>query len=169
MIFNDEYINLNVSVNNNSKLLLNGYIKNPSQYDKMLVIASNPIDRMTNYSGSGLPFTNENIAFENTRNMFLIPKSGYINTTFSYPNSFYSQDGKTKILPSIYIELGEYNNTSFQLQYELFDLNNLRTLINRESRKGPEFYGKKDTILPIDTAENVMYAYSKAKIENDIG
>ena len=65
--------------------------------------------------------------------------------------------------------MGEYNNTSFQLQYELFDLNNLRTLINRESRKGPEFYGNKDAILPIDTAENVMYAYSKAKIENDIG
>jgi len=46
---------------------------------------------------------------------------------------------------------------------------NLRTLINRESRKGPEFYGNKDAILPIDTAENVMYAYSKAKLQNDIG
>ena len=45
----------------------------------------------------------------------------------------------------------------------------MRTLINRESRKGPEFYSSKDDILPIATAENVMYEYSKAKIEKDIG
>lgn len=169
MIFNDEYVYLNVSNQNSSKLLIEGYVKNPLQYNKMLVLAPNPIDRMINYSGSGLPFPNEHIAFENTKNMFLINGSGVINTTFSYPNSFYSRDGKTKMLPSIYIELTRGDNIPFQLQYELKDFNNLRTLINRESRKGPEFYGNKDAILPIDTAENVMYAYSNAKIQKDIG
>lgn len=57
----------------------------------------------------------------------------------------------------------------FQLQYELSDFNTLRSLINRESRQGPEFYGAKDVILQIDTAENVMYAYSNAKLKNDVG
>jgi hypothetical protein len=41
--------------------------------------------------------------------------------------------------------------------------------VNRSSRKNPEFYAAKDYILPIDTAENVMRAYARAKIENDIG
>ena len=72
MIFNDEYVYLNVSNQNSSKLLIEGYVKNPLQYNKMLILAPNPIDRMINYSGSGLPFPNEHIAFENTKNMFLI-------------------------------------------------------------------------------------------------
>jgi len=135
MIFNDEYVYLNINKQNNSKLLIEGYIKNPSQYSKMLVLAPNPIDRMINYSGSGLPFPNEHIAFENTKNMFLINGSGVINTTFNYPNSFYSRDGKTKMLPSIYVELTGGDNMPFQLQYELKDLNNLRTLIKRISSR----------------------------------
>lgn len=169
MIFNDEYIYLNISIQNNSKMFIEGYVKNPSQYEKMVLLASNPIDRMINYSGSGLPFPNEHIAFENTKNILLISGGGVINTVFSYPNSFYSRDGKNKILPSIYIELVEGNKQPFQLQYELSDFNTLRSLINRESRKGPEFYSAKDAILPIATAENVMHAYSKAKLINDIG
>jgi hypothetical protein len=169
MIFNDEYIYLNVSIQKNSKMFLEGYIKNPSQYNKMVVLAPNPIDRMINYSGSGLPFPNEHIAFENTKNMLMISGTGIINAVFSYPNSFYSRNGKNKILPSIFIELAQGNNAPFQLQYELRDLNTLRSLINRESRQGPEFYGAKDVILPIDTAENVMYAYAQAKLTNDIG
>jgi hypothetical protein len=81
-------------------------------------------------------------------------------------------DGLNKIKPSIFFiftSSSRGENVSFRLQYELHDLNALRTLVNRASRKNPEFYGAKDYILPIDTAEKVMYAYSRAKIENDIG
>jgi hypothetical protein len=168
MIFNDEYVNLNVNQNG---LILNitGSIKFPVQYSKLLIISPNPIDRMVNYSGSGLPFPNETIAFENTPNYQIIDKSGNINVNFKYPNSFYSRNGKNKIVSSLFIELTNHEDKSFQLQYELNDLNNLRTLINRENRKGPEFYGAKDSILPIANAETVMYEYAKAKEEKDIG
>jgi hypothetical protein len=170
MIFNDEYVYLNVNQNQKDFVLnITGSIKFPVQYNKLLIIAPNPIDRMVNYSGSGLPFPNEAIAFENTPNYQIIDKSGNINAQFKYPNSFYSRDGKNKILPSLFIELTNHNGKSFQLQYELGDLNRLRTLINRENRTGPEFYSIKDTILPIANAENVMYEYAKAKAENDIG
>lgn len=170
MNFNDEYVSMNI-VMNKSKSILNikGNIKSSCQYNKIIIIASNPIDRMINYSGSGLPFPNEQIAFENTTNFKLIEKNGNIDVQFKYPNRFYSENGKHKINPSIFIELKRENEESFQLQYELKDLNPLKTLINRENRKGPEFYSNRDNILPIDTAENVMYAYSKAKLEHDIG
>ena len=79
------------------------------------------------------------------------------------------RNGKNKIISSLFIELTNHEGKSFQLQYELNDLNNLRTLINRENRKGPEFYGAKDSILPIANAETVMYEYAKAKEEKDIG
>jgi hypothetical protein len=124
---------------------------------------------MSNYSGSGLPFPNHEIAFENTPNIHQVDSSGIFNITFKYPNSFYMPDGINKIKPSIYFSFTDISNQEFRIQYELHDILALRTLINRSSRKNPEFYGAKDYILPIDTAEKVMKAYAIAKIENDIG
>ena len=170
MIFSDEYTSFNITYNNDYSLLnIVGSIKNNLLYSNITLIAPNPIDRMTNYSGSGLPFPNYEIAFENTPNIHKIDSSGVFNVSFKYPNSFYMPDGLNKIKPSIFFVFTSNENVAFRLQYELHDINALRTLVNRASRKNPEFYGAKDYILPIDTAEKVMYAYSRAKIENDIG
>jgi hypothetical protein len=170
MIFSDEYTSFNITYNNDYSLLnIVGSIKNNLLYSNITLIAPNPIDRMTNYSGSGLPFPNYEIAFENTPNIHKIDSSGVFNVSFKYPNSFYMPDGLNKIKPSVFFIFTSNENVSFRLQYELHDINALRTLVNRVSRKNPEFYGAKDYILPIDTAEKVMYAYSRAKIENDIG
>ena len=170
MIFNDEYTAFNITVNSDhSTLKIDGSIKNYTLYKDIIIIASNPINRMSNYSGSGLPYPNYEIAFENTPNIHKIETSGIFNITFKYPNSFYMPDGINKIKPSIYFVFNTIDNKSFRLQYELQDINTLRTLVNRSSRKNPAFYGAKDNILPIDTAEKVMLAYSHAKIENDIG
>jgi hypothetical protein len=170
MNFNDEHIYLNVNFNKDySKVKLVGNVKNPNLYKNILIMAPNPIDRMSNYSGSGLPFPNNQIAFENTPNKQDITGSGIINTEFTYPNSFYMPDGINKIVSSIFIQLTYNDGEVKHFYYKLHDINALRTLVNRESRKNPEFYGAKDYILPIATSENVMRAYAKAKIENDIG
>jgi hypothetical protein len=170
MIFNDEYTAYNITFNSDhSTLKINGSIKNNTMYKDIIIIAPNPINRMSNYSGSGLPYPNYEIAFENTPNIHKIEASGIFDITFKYPNSFYMPDGMNKIKPSIFFIFNTIDNKTFRLQYELHDINALRTLINRSSRKNPEFYAAKDYILPIDTAEKVMLAYSRAKIENDIG
>jgi hypothetical protein len=173
MIFNDEYTGFTVIHSTDlSSLKITGSIKNINLYNNVLIIAPNPIDRMTNYSGSGLPFPNHEIAFDNTPNIHHVDSSGLFDIYFKYPNSFYMPDGLNKIKPSIFFIFTSGSggdNISFRLQYELHDINALRTLVNRASRKNPEFYGARDYILPIDTAEKVMYAYSRAKIENDIG
>ena len=170
MIFSDEYTAFNITFNKDYSLLnIAGSIRNNALYSNIILTAPNPIDRMTNYSGSGLPFPNYEIAFENTPNIHKIDSSGVFNVSFKYPNSFYMPDGLNKIKPSVFFIFTSNENVSFRLQYELHDINALRTLVNRVSRKNPEFYGAKDYILPIDTAEKVMYAYSRAKIENDIG
>jgi hypothetical protein len=170
MNFNDEHANFNVIFSENHLTIkLIGNVKNASMYKKIILMAPNPIDRMSNYSGSGLPFPNNEIAFENTPNYVNISNTGVINTVFSYPNSFYMPDGINKIISSVFIVFTENNGNVFQKYYKLHDMNALRTLINRSGRNGPEFYAARDYLLPIDTAENVMYAYAKAKIENDIG
>ena len=171
MIFNDEYTSFSVAFNGDHSLLqITGSVKNNALYNSVVIIAANPIDRMTNYSGSGLPFPNYEIAFENTPNIHKVDSSGLFNISFKYPNSFYMPDGINKIIPSIYFVITSgVENNSFRIQYELHDIVALRTLVNRSARKNPEFYAAKDYILPIDTAENVMRAYARAKIENDIG
>tara|TARA_Y100000385_G_C13001023_1_gene597231 strand:- start:599 stop:1111 length:513 start_codon:yes stop_codon:yes gene_type:complete len=170
MIFDDQHIYLKVTFYKDySKIKLTGNAKNVGQYKNILLMAPNPIDRMSNYSGSGLPFPNNEIAFQNTPNKVDISDSGVINTDFLYPNSFYMPDGINKIISSVFLQLTDKNNNVVHVYYKLHDINALRTLVNRSSRTGPEFYGTKDYILPIDTAEHVMRAYAKAKIEHDIG
>ena len=170
MIFDDQHIYLKVTFSEDySKINLTGNVKNVKQYKNILLMAPNPIDRMSNYSGSGLPFPNNEIAFQNTPNKVDITGDGQINTVFKYPNSFYMPDGINKIVSSVFLQLTDKNNNVSHVYYKLHDINALRTLVNRSSRNGPEFYGAKDYILPIATAENVMRAYAKAKIENDIG
>lgn len=169
MIFDDEFVFCNVNyVDGYSHLHISGNIKNPMMYDRMLLIAPNPIDRMTNYSGSGLPFPCADIAFENTPSKLLVSSTGAFTAHFAYPNSFYMPNGKDKVLSSIFFSLTDKNNKTVHLRYELDDLNPLRTLVNRGSRTGPEFYGAKDYLLPIATAENVMREYARIKVEHDV-
>ena len=111
----------------------------------------------------GLPFPNEEIAFENTRNKYLVDPSGSFSTTFSYPNSYYSEGLNSKIISSIYVILEGDDNKKQFIRFELKDRCNLKTLINRESRKDPSFYSKKEDLLPLTSAYNTMCAYKYIK------
>jgi hypothetical protein len=166
--FSNSFVICNINnIEGTNKLKIKGNVLNPMLYKSMILIASNPIDRMTNYSGSGLPFPCSDIAFENTPNILNIDSSGSFDTVFIYPNSYYSQGGCEKIVSSIFIILDNGSNKEF-IRFELPDICPLRTLSNRKNRTGPEFYATRDFILPIDTAENVMRAYAKAKLEYGI-
>lgn len=169
MQFNNEYVSCSIIFSNDYKTLnIQGNVKNPMAYNKMLLVAPNPIDRMSNYSGSGLPFPCADIAFDNTPNNLIIDGTGSFNTTFKYPNSYYGQSGNNKVVSSIFFILDSGSNKEY-VRFELKDLCVLRTLVDRASKKkGPEYYAARDYVLPVDTAENVMRAYSKAKIEYDI-
>ena len=145
-----------------NKISINGYIKNHNSYKKMVIIAPNPPDRRTSYSGTALPFPSEDIAFENTKNYFEIIKDGRINTEFLYPNSYYTPDGYTKIKSPILVYLDDK-----KIIVELNDLCPLKTLRDR-IRGNPSFYGTREFLLPVANAEDVMISYANAKIINNI-
>ena len=155
----NEYINCIVEKNNNNKIKISGFIKNHANYYKMAIMAPNPIDKITSFSGKGLPFPCELIAFENTPNFEIINSNGVIDVLFDYPNSYYAPNGYTKIISPIIISLD-----GKKIIIQLNDLCPLKTLRDR-SRGDPNFYGMRELILPIGTAEEVMnnYAYSKLK------
>lgn len=155
--FDNQYANINIK-NINYKLYIKGFIKSPNNYKNKAIIAPNPIDKITSFSGNGLPFPCETIAFENTPNFSIIPDNGKIDVIFSYPNSYYTPDGYTKIKSPIIIHLDE-----IKIIIELKDICPLKTLRDRV-RGNPNFYGLRELILPVGTAENVMNNYSKAKL-----
>ena len=161
MNFSNEFVSCIINIDG-LNVSIKGSLINPSLYKKKVVIAPAPISKMTSYSGSALPYPNEEIAFENTKNIFEISDNGVIDTIFQYPNSYYSQDGITKIKSPIIIIFDENKYI-----IELNDLCPLKTLRDRK-RGDPIFYALKELILPVGTAEETMKNYSAAKIKYNI-
>jgi len=164
----EKYLKLEIAINN-EKISIDGFLLNDINiYKSVKLIAANPIDRMVNYTGSGLPFPNDTIAFENTPNIFII-KENRFKTEFSYPNSFYTIDGFNKIDSSIFIHIVTLTNNNIYEKMSLTDLYPLKSLTYRHSRNTePIYYDHKNVVLPVDTAEEVMKAYAKLKLKERI-
>jgi hypothetical protein len=158
----NEYVKCNITEIPNNKIKISGIVKNPSLYKKMAITAPNPIDTITSFSGKGLPFPCEMIAFENTPNFKMIDGTGIIDVTFLYPNSYYTPDGYNKIKSPIVISLDNK-----KIIIELKDKCPLKTIRDR-TRGNPSFYGVREFILPIGTAEEVMNNYAYAKVNYNI-
>ena len=168
MEFNNEYVQCYVQfLDNCSHIKITGVIKNRGVYSNVLLLAANPIDRMGSYSGTGLPFPCADVAFEGTSNSQVI-SSETINVTFTYPNSYYTVANKKKLVSSIFFIFETKDGETNVVRFELKDLYPLRTLTNRESRNGPEFYATKYDLLPVDTAEVIMREYARIKVSNNI-
>jgi len=150
---------------------ITGSILNSNNFKNAMVLAPNPINKNASYSGTGLPFPCADIAFEETPNMKeidLSQEAGSFDVKFSYPNSYYTVANKKKIISSIFFILDKIEGGKEFIRFELKDMYPLRSLVNRESRTGPEFYSDKYDILPVDTANAIMKAYAKIKVSNDI-
>jgi hypothetical protein len=169
--FNDEYVNLIVNEIDNYELSISGKIIMPERYLQMELLAGNPIDRNMSMNGSGLPYPCPNIAFDESPNYLLIPENGeFSNIIFKYPNSYYTNDAKTKILPSLFITLRPRDNSEpLHLRFELHDILPLRTLTYRPHHDaGPLFYSAKEGLIELQGAEATARAYASYKARYDI-
>lgn len=167
--FDDGYLSLRATAADNGSLQLRGEVKDPARYVRMELIAAAPMDRMTTYSGSGLPWPCPSFALTGTPNYYAIPATGNIITTFRYPNAYYTDDAITKVPPSIYARLYAPDQADpVILRMELPDQAPLRTLTHRPTRTGPDFYAWKDVLVELTTAEKTMYAMAKAKEQHGI-
>lgn len=155
-------------LNKCSGIRIIGTIPNRDIYKNAMLIAANPIDKMSSYSGTGLPYPCADIAFDGSKNNHEINASGNFNTEFSYPNSYYTVANKMKVVSSIFFVLEKMDGNKEFVRFELKDMYPLRTLVNRESRNGPEFYSNKYDILPVETAEAIMKEYAKIKVSHKI-
>ncbi len=163
--FDNNYVSLRITETGNV-LKIDGKIKNHEEYVKMVIFAANPIDVMANYTGSGLPFPNADIAFEGSKNNYIISTTGIINTEFKTPNSFYSTDTHTKIVPSIFIKLISHKTElePIIIHFKLNDTFPLKTLFYRKERTGPEFYQKKWEVIGIQSQDKILSQIADIKV-----
>jgi hypothetical protein len=169
--FNDNHAHAVATLMDNYQLSITGKINNSQNYSRMELLAANPIDRNMSYSGSGLPYPCPTIAFDESPNYYLIPENGeFSNIIFKYPNSYYTVDGKTKIVPSLFITLHpKSGGKNIHLRFELQDILPLRSLTHRPHHAGgPLFYSAKEQLIEIQGAEATARTYADYKAQYDI-
>lgn len=67
-------------------------------------IAANKPTYSQSYAGSGMPYPNKEMAFQNTSNKGIVPlKGGAFTFNIEYPNSYYIHMGKTLVPPQVKI------------------------------------------------------------------
>lgn len=172
--FSNEYVDCDVQVQD-EQLVINGVVKQFDSYDYAEIVAANPIDRGMSYNGSGLPFPCAQIAFEKTPNFKKITKNerGMFTIFFMYPNSYYTEDGFTRVPPSIFFILkSERQNIDpmfIRFELPMSPILNVRTLTYRNRpRTGPHVFAMKESAIGICGAEETMRRYKDAKIFADL-
>lgn len=168
---NNKYLQLSIT-DDNGKLKLNGKVNKSNSLveQSSYIVAANPIDRMMNYTGSGLPFPCPSIAFDNTPNFFKIKKDGIIECTFEYPNSYHSMSNHTKIVPSVFVALKYEDKDVVYYQAKLNDTLPLKTTVTYRKgfKEGPNFYGKKDLLEVPPTQEYLLKNIGSYKINHNL-
>jgi hypothetical protein len=152
----------------NEQLFITGKIPNPKDYIERTVFAAAPIDRMTNYAGSGLPFPCSDIAFEGTPNRYPVPESGIIQTTFKKPNSYYTANHE-KVPPTVFVRLVDKTGKPTFIKYPLEDKLPLRTLFYRQQGHDPAFYQRRADILGVQSQFSIINNLEKTKVSGPTG
>ena len=162
--FNNKHITCSVELQENFTIIINGAVHDPSAFEVMQLTAAAPMMQMTSYAGSGLPYPSAAHAFDNTPNNYYIPPTGKFNVRFYFPNSYYLEDGRTKITPSLFAILqSPLEVEPLHIRFELPDPTVLRTLTHRPTRTGPEFYAIKEEILGIQSQEAILRQIGSVK------
>lgn len=121
------------------------------QIDENIVeyMGAHPPDRRTSFSGSALPFPNEEHAYDNT------PTKGRIvldeseqpqgELTFAVPNAYYTNLGSDYVKPHLRLRWKE-DGVAQETKVDLLEKFPFRTLTHPIERKSPHFYEKDNLV-----------------------
>jgi hypothetical protein len=122
--YNSNWKNCQLYVNNSQgNFKIKGTIPNVSSGTKVKYWASAPLPCMYSISGLGLPFPNEEVAYENTPNkgVITLDNTGKFEIKIRYPGGYYINQGETYIAPHVNFMIcdGNPNNIiKLQLPFE---------------------------------------------------
>ena len=98
--------------------------------------AANPIPRMYSYSGSGLPYPNAEVAYENTPNQgeILIDNDGKFSIKLDHPSGYYVRQGKILMKPHIHLKINNDSTVYTVMIADYFPYRSLKNLPDRPNR-----------------------------------
>jgi len=105
--------------------------------------AAAPPNYMTSWSGSGMPFANETIAFDNSPSKGVAPLiNGKYMFKVHYPNAYYTNLGTKYVPPSIHIRVVDELNQPLTPVHTIKMGNGIpfRSESTPDLNRGPEFY-----------------------------
>jgi len=161
--------------NSNKPIIIKGSVNNIfsaiSSINFIKYWAANSPDYRFSFPGSALPFPNEDVAFENSTNSGVLPiKNSAFTFHLAYPNSYYTDLGKTLVKPEVKYQIIDINGKDVSPIYSI-DLGNnvpFRYLSfdpKRDWNKGPEFYINKN-LKPLNQYQILLNsAYNPNKNE----
>ena len=145
---------------------LNGNLSNLAKTERLVVKywAANKPTYSNSFSGSGLPYPNEKIAFENTDNTGIVEvKNGAFSINIHYPNSYYTNLGKKYIPPQLKIKFCNKENIAVTNVQKInlgqgVPFRSLTWPNLRNWNTGPMFYCNKN--LPVRTQAQILKSYA---------
>lgn len=160
---------INIMNNQDNSFILNGVLKEnllEKSLNRKLFIrwwAANTPTFNSNFSGSGLPFPNEEIAFENSHNVGTSNISkGNFSISMRYPNSYYINMGTTYIHPEVQIQVFDTNTKKSVSEIQHINLGEgipFRTLTypyQRDWSDGPLFYKSTSQNSNVRSQEQIL-------------
>jgi hypothetical protein len=162
--------NITVSTNPKKQVVVDGIIKDPLRstllsVGKQIYVqywASSPPDSRHSFSGSGLPFPNEEMAYSNSPNVgrALLGNDGSFSIKLLYPNSYYKTLGSDYVKPNVKILFSDENGNMYGkiVTVILGDGIPYRSLTWNRKRNwlaGPMFYSGTDK-LPARTQFQIL-------------
>jgi len=88
------------------EILVSGRVQSQSNSPMITYWAASPADRLQSFSGSGLPFPNPEMAFQNTPNKGAVrAENGEFKFRIRYPNAYYVGLGTLYVPPFVYLKV----------------------------------------------------------------
>jgi hypothetical protein len=141
---------------------VSGRVSNLAGATKIVFWAPAPPDYRTSYSGSGLPYPNAEVAFQQTPSYGTVPVSGDGSFVFSipFPSAYYTNLGTVYVQPHVRVQTVVNGKAGAVETIKVaegvpFRLLTYPPVPQTAPRCSPQFYGNRD-ILPVRTQEQVL-------------
>lgn len=150
-----------ISYDNNGSVLINGSVKNYSPNSTLIFWAASPPDYRTSYTGSGLPYPNYEIAYENTPNKGTVPiVNGSFTFNIRYPSGYYAGLGSAYVKPHLNLQINSMGKLGPVSVVSLgegipFRLLTYPPIPETAPRTSPAFYDVRH-YLPVRTQEQIL-------------
>ena len=143
---------------NNGKIKIMGELKaNINKNSKIIYWAATPVNMVTSFTGSGMPYANPEQAYDRSKNVGMVNcKNGKFEFSIYFPGSYYTGLGSIYVPPNIHLKLFE-NNSEECITYNIVlgkGIQQRQTVYNI-NRNCPNFYNNRSN-LPFRSQEQIL-------------